>query len=315
MAASAYSDKGEYGRAIRCREKTVQLASVLARSDLVASSWLKLALYAKNYGRFGNAFRYIRRASNLLSRSPSELDRSKLALAELELHTILMTPELPAVMRQTERVMGHIRHAAEQGEHNFLLGDYYAISGNAKLAKSKYGRARTLFGSVMRFDDAVRAAIGEWRIAIEEGNRAEAARLRRYVVTRAGHIEHVDIKAQLQLIQLADEYLRRANTSVLNRRIRECETSESGAQFLTVLKSRRVRLAVFARAGRTEEAVETAVEYHDMVRRAIANLPGEMAGGFLRSVVLEEVSGAVSKLQRAGDHAATARRDHRSDAH
>jgi hypothetical protein len=220
---------------------------------------------------------------------------------------ILMTPALASVMKRTEGVMRLVHHAAEHGEHNFLLGEYYAMIGKATLARRRYRKARTLFESVMRVDDAVRAAIGECRVAIEEGDRAEAARLGRYIERFSVRIEHVDIRAQLRALRLADAYLSRKSGQVLVRHVRECEASESGAQFLTLLRNRRVRLAVCARAGRVEEAVQTAVEYHGLVRRAMANLPREVAAdGLLRRVGFEEASMVVSRLHKAGDHATTA---------
>lgn len=165
LSAAAYQDMGLPRKAILSQRKAIALASALGLAQFEAMSWMRLAEYERVLGNFGNAIRYLGRASTVMATSSYEADRARLNLTELQIHSWLRSPDLPQVIDNASWIEG-IKNVNERGRYFTLLGSHWTDVGDWERARRCYDRATELLQRTGFLDNVIVLARARMRLAL-----------------------------------------------------------------------------------------------------------------------------------------------------
>jgi tetratricopeptide (TPR) repeat protein len=303
QAASAYSEIGDYERAIRCREKTLRMAQYLGQEALLASSWWRVAYFSELHGAFGNAIRYYDRAMPLLRRTSRTSDFVQASVLRHEVHSFVSSKRAGVLGVGAARALSRSSEVGEQGSLTLVGGDQMLRAGKWDEARARYAIARVKCLEGGRRDDAMRATAGEARAVLSLGDHGECERLLAVCRGMYHGIQNIDARARFHLVELLLHLARRRSRRSLSAILDRCGEIAAHLQMSTRLDLLPAVFRGYARIGRHEDAIRYFEEYEHCIRNVVGNLEEQgLARRFLHRVGYQQLVREVVLLERSGAH-------------
>ena len=304
LAAAVYQDLGQPRKATRSQQKAITLASTLGLTQFEGMSWIRLAQYERALGNFGNAIRYLEKASTVMEQSSHETERATLHLTKLHLHIWLRSPEAQEELHRGAWI-SRTMDVNERGRYFMMLGTYLTDTGNWERAWQCYGNASELLQRATFVDNLIMLGRARLRLALVSGLLKQSVKERRGLdAPRLRRADSTSGQLERNLAKLEFAFHRRMEWNTIsqltNACLRQCDESTEARIRLEGLS---LVFRVLARNCRYDEAEATFAQFYMLLKSVTSNLHERHADGMLKRLDFAQLAreyDVVRKHSKAG---------------